>query len=81
MRRYVLDRFHSMAKMSKAIDEVRAKESKELVAKGYEPVLKRTHWLLLKRHESLTKKQEPKLAELLLLNWLRAKRGSFGWHG
>ena len=42
---HVLDRFHIMAKMSKAIDEVRAKESKELVAKGYEPVLKRTRWL------------------------------------
>jgi transposase len=61
----VLDRFHIMAKMSKAIDEVRAKESKELAAKGYEPVLKRTRWLLLKRPENLTEKQERKLAELL----------------
>ena len=37
---HVLDRFHIMAKMSKALDEVRAPESKALVAKGYEPVLK-----------------------------------------
>ena len=65
---HVLDRFHIMAKMSKAIDEVRAKESKELVAKGYEPVLKRTRWLLLKRPENLSEKQEPRLAELLQYN-------------
>jgi len=30
---HVLDRFHIMAKMSKASDEVRAKESKELAAR------------------------------------------------
>ena len=70
---HVLDRFHIMAKMSKAIDEVRAKESKELVAKGYEPVLKRTRWLLLKRPENLSEKQQPKLAELLRYN-LRSVR-------
>ena len=70
---HVLDRFHIMAKMSKAIDEVRAKESKELGAKGYEPVLKRTRWLLLKRPENLSEKQEPKLAELLQYN-LRSVR-------
>ena len=70
---HVLDRFHIMAKMSKAIDEVRAKESKELVAKGYEPVRKRTRWLLLKRPENLSEKQQPKLAELLRYN-LRSVR-------
>ena len=70
---HVLDRFHIMAKMNKAIDEVRAKESKELVAKGYEPVLKRTRWLVLKRPENLSENQEPKLAELLLYN-LRSVR-------
>jgi len=70
---HVLDRFHIMAKMSKAIDEVRARESKDLAAKGYEPVLKRTRWLLLKRPENLTEKQEPKLAELLQYN-LRSVR-------
>ena len=48
---HVLDRFHIMAKMSKAIDEVRAQESKALAAQGYEPVLKRSRWLLLKRPE------------------------------
>ncbi|WP_419593163.1 ISL3 family transposase, partial [Thiolapillus sp.] len=36
---HVLDRFHIMAHFSKALDEVRAGEVKELKAKGYEPVL------------------------------------------
>ena len=70
---HVLDRFHIMAKMNKAIDEVRAQESRALAAKGYEPVLKHTRWLLLKRPENLTEKQEPKLAELLQYN-LRSVR-------
>lgn len=70
---HVLDRFHIMAKMNKALDEVRAQESRALAAKGYEPVLKHTRWLLLKRPENLTEKQEPKLAELLQYN-LRSVR-------
>ena len=70
---HVLDRFHIMAKMNRAIDEVRAKEAKDLKAKGYEPVLTNTRWLLLKRPENLTAKQEPRLAELLQYN-LRSVR-------
>jgi transposase len=37
---HVLDRFHIMAKMNKAIDEVRAAEAKRLDRDGYEPVRK-----------------------------------------
>ena len=44
-------------------DEIRAKE-----AKGYQQVLTHTHWLLIKRPENLTVKQEPRLAELLQYN-------------
>ena len=65
---HVLDRFHIMAHMSKAIDEVRATEAKELKAKGHEPVLTKTRWLLLKRPENLSKKQGSKLADLLKYN-------------
>lgn len=65
---HVLDRFHIMARMSKAIDEVRAGESRRLRADGYEPVLTRTRWLLLKRPENLTEAQEMSLAELLQYN-------------
>jgi len=65
---HVLDRFHIMSQMSKAIDEVRAKEAKELNSQGYEPVLKGSRWLLLKRPEHLTERQEGRLAELLRYN-------------
>ena len=65
---HVLDRFHIMAHLSKAIDEVRATEARELKAKGYEPVLTKTRWLLLKRPENLSEKQESKLADLLRYN-------------
>jgi transposase len=65
---HVLDRFHIMAQMSKAIDKVRAEEARKLKREGYEPVLTNTRWLLLKRPEHLTAKQEPKLAELLRYN-------------
>ncbi|MDJ0805570.1 MAG: ISL3 family transposase [Gammaproteobacteria bacterium] len=65
---HILDRFHIMAKVSKAIDKVRAQEAKELKEKGYEPVLTKSRWLLLKRPENLTDKQETKLADLLQYN-------------
>ena len=65
---HVLDRFHIMATLSKAIDKVRAEETRKLKREGYEPVLTHSRWLLLKRPENLTEKQEPKLAELLSYN-------------
>lgn len=65
---HVLDRFHIMAHMNKAIDEVRAQESRALKAKGYAPVLTKTRWLLLKRPENLTDKQEIRLADLVRYN-------------
>lgn len=55
---HVLDRFHIMAHLGKALDEVRAGEARALKAKGYEPVLSKSRWLLLKRPENLTDKQE-----------------------
>jgi transposase len=65
---HVLDRFHIVAKMSKAIDEVRAQEARGMRAKGLAPVLKHSRWCLLKRPENRTKKQKLKLAELLQFN-------------
>ncbi|MEX0715487.1 MAG: transposase, partial [Planctomycetaceae bacterium] len=41
---HVLDRYHIMAMMNKAIDEVRAAEVKRLKADGYEPLLKHMRW-------------------------------------
>ncbi|MEN8173988.1 MAG: ISL3 family transposase [Chloroflexota bacterium] len=65
---HILDRFHIVSHLNKAIDEVRAQEARELRAKGYEPVLTKTRWLLLKRPENLTAKQDSKLSELLQYN-------------
>jgi transposase len=62
---HVLDRYHVVAKLNKALDEVRAKEARELARNGYEPVLKHTRWCFLKRPENRTVKQDAKLAEVL----------------
>lgn len=70
---HVLDRFHIVANMNKAIDKVRAEEARELKRKGLEPVLKGSRWWLLKRPENLTDAQEIKLADLLRYN-LKAVR-------
>jgi transposase len=50
---HVLDRYHVLAQMNKAIDAVRAAEAKRLKADGHEPLLKHSRWLLLKRPENL----------------------------
>ena len=65
---HVLDRFHIMKKMNEAIDDVRRAEAKRLEQDGYEPVLKRSRWCLLKRPENLTDQQTVKLSELLQYN-------------
>lgn len=64
----ILDRFHMVAKLNKALDEVRAGEARRMVREGYEPVLKNTRWCLLKRPENLTDKQSVSLRELLAYN-------------
>lgn len=65
---HVLDRYHIMAKLSKAIDEVRADEAREMKADGLTPVLMKSRWCLLKRPENMTPTQGLKLAELLRYN-------------
>ena len=64
----ILDRFHIMSHMNKAIDKVRATEIKTLKAKGKKPVLTGSRWCLLKRPENCTDKQTVKLKELLAIN-------------
>jgi len=64
----ILDRFHIMCHMNKAIDKVRATEAKSLKAQGKEPVLTGSRWCLLKRPENRTEKQTAKLQELLAIN-------------
>jgi transposase len=65
---HVLDRFHIMTHFSKAVDEVRASESRDLKRSGTAPVLKHTRWCLLKRPENLTESQSVRLRELVQLN-------------
>ncbi len=69
----MLDRFHIMKQFGKALDEIRAGETKRLKRDGYEPVLKESRWCLLKRPENLTDRQAVKLSELLQCN-LKAVR-------
>ena len=64
----ILDRFHIVARLNKALDEVRAEEHRRLINDGYEPVLKKSRWLLLKREENLTENQSVKLSEVLKYN-------------
>lgn len=65
---HILDRYHIVANLNKAIDNIRAGEVKQLKADGYEPMLKRTRWLFLKRPENLTSNQASTLGELLKYN-------------
>lgn len=65
---HVLDRFHIVARMNEAIDKVRAAEVKRLKADGYEPVLKKSRWCLLKRPDNLNPRQATKLADILRYN-------------
>jgi transposase len=65
---HILDRFHVVAKMNKALDEVRAAESRRMAQAGYEPVLKKSRWCVLKRKENLTDKQQHRLRDLLRYN-------------
>jgi transposase len=65
---HVLDRYHIMAKLNKAIDKVRAEEAKRMKQDGYEPLLKHSRWCLLKRVHNLTARQAVKLKELLQYN-------------
>jgi transposase len=65
---HILDRFHVMQRINRALADVRAAEVKQLKRDGYEPVLNGSRWILLKRPENLTERQTVKLKELLQYN-------------
>ena len=65
---HVLDRFHVMQLMSKAIDEIRRQEVRLLRAQGRAPMLTKTRWLLLKRPKHLRHRERGRLRELLAIN-------------
>jgi transposase len=64
----VLDRFHIMKKFGEAIDKVRRDEHSALERNGYESILSKSRWTLLKRPENLTDKQGVALKTLLQYN-------------
>jgi transposase len=65
---HILDRFHIVAKMNEALDEVRASEARKMFAAGHEPLLKKTRWCLLKRKHNLSSTQRLRLRDLLHYN-------------
>ena len=65
---HILDRFHIVANMNKALDEVRAGESRRIAFEGRIPVLKKSRWLLLKRGDNLKTEQRFQLRDLLRYN-------------
>jgi transposase len=64
----ILDRFHIVAKMNDALNDVRSAESRKLAQDGFEPVLTNSRWCVLKRKENLTQKQSVRLRDLLKYN-------------
>ena len=62
---HILDRFHIVALLNKAVDEVRREEVRQLQADGFEPVLSKSKYCLLKREENLTLGQAKRLDEVL----------------
>jgi transposase len=62
----ILERFHIMQHLTKAVNQVRVDEVKQLKNDGYdETILKHTKYCLLKNPENLTEKQELKLSDIL----------------
>jgi transposase len=64
----ILDRFHVSQKLNQAIDKVRAAETRALILKGKNLILKHARWALLKNPENLNPKQKVKLKDLLSCN-------------
>jgi transposase len=65
---HILDRFHIVAKMNEALDDVRAAESHKMAQDGHEPLLKKSRWCILKRRANLTSQQTFRLRDLLRYN-------------
>ena len=57
-----------VAKVNKALDDVRSAEARRMKGDGYEPVLTKSRWRLLKRPENLTDDQKVKLKDLVRYN-------------
>jgi transposase len=62
----ILDRFHIVSHLTKAVNQVRVDEVRKLKDEGYdETILKNTKYCFLKNPENLTEKQKAKLDDVL----------------
>lgn len=65
---HVLDRFHVVMNLNKAVDQTRRQEAAELRRRGDKVTLKHARWPLLKKRENMTKGQRARLRDILKLN-------------
>src|SRR5579863_3456282 len=65
---HILDRFHIVSNMNKALDKVRAEETGRMRREGCAPIPRNSRWLLLKRSENLKNEQHFRVRELLRYN-------------
>jgi transposase len=70
---HVLDRFHVMQLLGKAVDQTRRDEARALRARGRPAWLTKTRWLLLKRRQNLSRREKGRMRELVAIN-LRSVR-------
>jgi transposase len=66
---HILDRFHIVANLNKAVDKVRAAEAKALAVAGFGQPLAHLKYCFLKKVENLTGIQEARLAEVLRVDY------------
>jgi transposase len=65
---HILDRFHVVQLLNKAVDTVRKVEARALRAKGTPVTLTKTRWLLLKNRKNLKGSQRSRLRDLVRIN-------------
>lgn len=64
----ILDRFHIVGNLNKAVDEVRRAEVNKLKEQGKPAYLKKSRWLFLRKYANLAQKGRTRLKELLRMN-------------
>lgn len=62
---HILDRFHIVANLNKALNEVRAGEARRMKREGYEEVLKHTKYCFAKNPQNLTDAQRARLDHVI----------------
>ena len=65
---HILDKFHIMQYLNNAVDNTRREETARMRHEGYEPILEKSRWCLLKNKVNQTPSQLAKLRELVKYN-------------